>query len=306
MNGKLQKKTALITGGTGFIGSNLARELVSKNWQVHVLARDTSSVDALLEIQASIQIHRLTHNIQNLKNILINVQPTCVFHVASLFLADHQPDQVNELVQSNIAFPALLLEAMRLSGVRNLVNTGTSWQHYENANYNPVNLYAATKQAFEALASYYIEAHGFKICTLKLFDTYGPNDPRPKLISLLWKTALEGKALEMSPGEQVVDFVHIQDVVEAYCRAAELIETQTSRYASYGVSSGKPMKLKDLVMVFERATKLPLPINWGGRPYRTREVMKLWDSYETLPGWSSKIPFEIGILDTDPNRNHKL
>ena len=274
MNDKLQKKTALITGGTGFIGSNLARELVSKNWQVHVLARDTSSVDALLEIQASIQIHRLTHNIQNLKNILINVQPTCVFHVASLFLADHQPDQVNELVQSNIAFPALLLEAMRLSGVRNLVNTGTSWQHYENANYNPVNLYAATKQAFEALASYYIEAHGFKICTLKLFDTYGPNDPRPKLISLLWKTALEGKALEMSPGEQVVDFVHIQDVVEAYCRAAELIETQTSRYASYGVSSGKPMKLKDLVKVFERATKLPLPINWGGRPYRTREVMK--------------------------------
>ena len=108
MNDKLQKKTALITGGTGFIGSNLARELVSKNWQVHVLARDTSSVDALLEIQASIQIHRLTHNIQNLKNILINVQPTCVFHVASLFLADHQPDQVNELVQSNIAFPALL------------------------------------------------------------------------------------------------------------------------------------------------------------------------------------------------------
>lgn len=305
MANQLQKKVALITGGTGFVGSNLARELVSRNWQVHVLIRDNSTLDALHGIQANIQTHRLTNNIENLRAILIGIQPNCVFHVASLFLAQHKPDQINQLIQSNIGFPAQLLEAMQLTGVKHLINTGTSWQHFENFDYNPVNLYAATKQAFEAIANYYIEAHGLKVCTLKLFDTYGPNDPRPKLISLLWKSAREGKALEMSPGDQVVDFVHIQDVVEAYCRAAELIETQTAGHAVYGISSANPMKLRDLVKTFEQATHQNLQITWGGRPYRDREVMNLWNKYQTLPGWTAKIPFETGVLETAPDLDLK-
>lgn len=297
-----QKKIALLTGATGFIGSHLTRKLVKEGWDVHALIRDNSKLDTLQEIQKKIQTHRLTNNVEHLTKILIDVQPTTVFHIASLFLAQHKPDQVSQLIQSNIDFPTQLLEAMQLAGIKQLINTGTSWQHFENSEYNPVNLYAATKQAFEAIANYYVEAHNFKICTLKLFDTYGPNDTRPKLISLLWKAVREGKVLEMSPGEQVIDFVHIEDVVEAYCRAAELIGTQASGHMVYGVSSGNPMKLKDLVTAFEQATNQQLQITWGGRPYRDREVMNTWVNHHTLPGWTPKIPFEIGIRESAPDQ----
>ncbi|VWX32686.1 NAD(P)-dependent oxidoreductase [Limnobacter sp. 130] len=296
-------RVALLTGATGFIGSNLARQLVNHGWHVHVLVRGDSKLDALKDIQTSIHFHQVTENIENLADTLREIQPTCVFHIASLFLAQHTPNQINQLVQSNVNFPTQLLEAMRLAGVKRLINTGTSWQHFENSDYDPVNLYAATKQAFESIIQYYIEAHGLKVCTLKLFDTYGANDPRPKLVALLWKTAREGTTLDMSPGEQLVDLVHIKDVVEAYCRAADLLDTQTTGHVRYGVSSGNPMKLRDLVEAFERATNQRLPINWGGRPYRDREVMRLWRDYQTVPGWRPKIPFEIGILETAPNHN---
>ena len=68
---------------------------------------------------------------------------------------------------------------MKEVGVKILVNTGTSWQHYENKDYSPVNLYAATKQSFEAILQYYVEVASLKAITLKLFETYGLDDPRP-------------------------------------------------------------------------------------------------------------------------------
>ena len=245
--------------------------------------------------------HRAINNAEQLAEILLKVRPHYVFHLASLFLSQHRPDQINELIQSNINFPTVLLEAMRLAGVKSLINTGTSWQHYENSEYNPVNLYAATKQAFDTIIKYYVEAHQFNVCTLKLFDTYGPNDPRPKLISLLYKCAKEGVGIEMSPGEQIVDLVYIDDVVEAYCVAVEVLEKQVKGHKTYGVTSKRPMTLREIVQIFEEITKMPLNVVWGGRPYREREVMRLWDTFETLPFWAPKIPFEIGIEKSTKN-----
>jgi nucleoside-diphosphate-sugar epimerase len=217
-----------------------------------------------------------------------------VFHLASLFLAQHQPQDVDALILSNVLFSTQLAEAMVANGVRHMVNTGTSWQHFDNQDYNPVNLYAATKQAFEDILAYYADAGMLKVVTLALFDTYGPNDPRRKLVALLRDLARTGQALAMSPGEQLIDLVHIDDVVDAFLLAAQRLPSQPTAYARYGVSSGAPMTLRAFVGVFERVAGTSLAIEWGGRPYRPREVMTPWQA-PAMEGWQARIRLEDGL-----------
>jgi nucleoside-diphosphate-sugar epimerase len=298
-----ENQVALVTGGTGFVGSNLIRRLISKGWRVHAIVRPNSDLKELTTCADEISLHVHDGSTEDLLKIMSAVKPDVVFHLVSLFLSGHTPKDVARLIQSNVLFSAQLVEAMNENGIKNLVNTGTSWQHYENKEYNPVNLYAATKQAFEAILQYYIEAKAFKVITLKLFDTYGPNDPRPKLFHLLEKTASTQEPLAMSPGDQLIDLVHIDDVIDAYLLAAKYVQTDAhTGHRKFAVTSGKPIKLKQLVQKYSEVTGKAIPVEWGARPYRPREVMVTWDKGELLPGWISKIQLNEGLSECNKNQ----
>jgi nucleoside-diphosphate-sugar epimerase len=294
------KKNALITGATGYIGSSLAKYLLDQGWRVHIVVRPSSDMSLLQPHIDRVVVHIHDGTSRGMVDVVAKAHPDTVFHLASLFLVQHECEQLDALVSSNILFSTQLVEAMAINGVRSLINTGTSWQYYNGNENRPVNLYAATKTSFESILDYYIDAHGIKVTTLILFDTYGPNDPRQKLISLLWK-ALESQApLAMSPGQQLIDLVHIDDVVRAYHLAAGGLNIQKSLHARYGISSGHPIKLIDLVTKFEKAIGQKLNVSFGARSYRPREVMKVWDGYTALPDWSPRIIFENAILQTRP------
>lgn len=289
-------KVALVTGATGFVGSHLTKRLIKDGWCTHIIVRPQSSLDIISLMKEKITIHIYDGTTENMLDILNKAKPEIVFHLASLFLVEHQSKDIEALIRSNILFGTQLVEAMVANGVYKLINTGTSWQHYNNEDYNPVNLYAATKQAFEAILKFYIEATPLKAITLKLFDTYGPNDPRPKLFNLLKKVTEEQKVLAMSPGEQLIDIVYIDDVVDAFMIAAErLLSGKVDKCEDYAVSSGKPIKLKSLVEAYEKVIAKKLPIKWGGHPYRKREVMSPWNKGKPVPGWNIKISLEEGI-----------
>lgn len=290
-----QMPTAFITGATGFVGSHLARRLVQENWRVHILIRAGSVVPAATEFSQMI-IHKHDGSTSSMISCMSLAEPDVVFHLSSLFLSQHKSHNVDALIQSNILLGSQLLEAMENIGVKLFVNTGTSWQHYNNEDYSPVCLYAATKQAFEAIVDYYVSACGIKAITLKLFDTYGSGDNRPKLFNLLKKHADTGEVLEMSPGEQLLDVVHIDDVINAYLVAASrLLDGKVSAHENYAVTSRKLLSLKEIVAIFSNATKKIVNINWGAREYRFREVMIPWDRGCVIPGWHAKIDLLDGL-----------
>jgi len=287
-------RRALVTGATGYIGSQLVQRLVRDGWEVSIVARQGSSLAVLNSVLPVTSVQRHDGSTGSMIAAVAAARPDIVFHLASHFLAQHKSEDVVALVSSNVLFSTQLAEAMAANGVRYLVNTGTSWQHYENADYNPVNLYAATKQAFENILAYYVEAGLLKATTLALFDTYGPNDPRKKLVTLLRNTATSGEALHMSPGDQVIDLVHIDDVLDAFVLAADQIGAQATPAAHYGISSGETLSLRQFVALFEKVTGKPVPIVWGGRPYREREVMVPWQA-PALAGWTPRIRLEDGL-----------
>ena len=290
-------KRALVTGASGFIGSHLTRRLISDAWDVHVVVRPKTDLYLLSDVADRLTIHRHDGTTQQMVDLLTETRPDTVFHLASLFLASHDHDDVSSLINSNVLFGTQVVEAMVAGGCTKLVNTGTTWQHFESSSYRPVCLYAATKQAFESVLAYYCDAANINVTTLKLPDTYGEGDPRRKLIQLLASAARTGSTLEMSAGEQLIDIVHVDDVVEAYLAAVRLLDSGQRGHTSYQVSSGKPLDLRSLVAAYELANATKVPVRWGARDYRDREVMTPWDEGEPIPGWHPRVPLNEGLCN---------
>jgi nucleoside-diphosphate-sugar epimerase len=292
-------RTALVTGATGYIGSHVARRLAARGWTVHAVARPNSSLKLLRESIDRIEVHRHDGSTEHLIAIVGRSAPDVVFHLAAVSTVRHTPGLIVPMLQSNVVFGTQLLEAMTAHGVSRLINTGTYSQHYDNREYGPSSLYDATKQAFRTILQYYAETTPLHSITLELFDNYGPGDPRPKIMSLLQRTAREGETLAMTPGEQLIDLVYIDDVAEAYALAAErLLSGDAGKDETFAVSSGRPIRLRELVRVYERVTGCRLSIEWGGRPYRMREIMVPWNKGKPLPGWKPAVSLEEGIRRT--------
>lgn len=292
----LDPGTAVVTGSTGYIGFHLCSRLLEAGWKVHAIRRQTSRVETLSP-SSGLVVHTYDGSFASLDAALQSAQPDVVFHLASLFLAQHQPDDIFPLINSNIVFGTQLLEAMVARKVYRLVNTGTYWQNYENQPYSPACLYAATKQAFEAILVYYSETTPLVAATLRLFDIYGPGDTRPKLFNVLRQAMNAGRQLAMSPGGQLMDLVYIDDVVDAFLRAASYLASPfCEKIAVYAVSSGEPIPLREVVATYCRIVGRDLSILWGQRPYRTREVMIPWNNGDAVPGWVPKIGLREGIM----------
>ncbi|MDO9568060.1 MAG: NAD(P)-dependent oxidoreductase [Hydrogenophaga sp.] len=280
---------ALITGATGYVGSKLSQRLLANGWQVDVLVR-TAGRPLPESLAHLVGQHTYDGSAQSALDAVAATKPDVVFHLASMVIAEHNSDQITDLINSNLLFGTHLAEACVRNGVLRFINTGTYWQHYRSEGYDPVCLYAATKQAFEDILDFYADAFGLRVITLKLFDTYGPDDPRPKLVNLLVKALHSGEALGMSPGEQVLDLVHIDDVTNAFLVGAQqlLNGTAYTPHKRYAVSSGAPLSVRQLVALMEQVSGKTIQVTFGVRPYRSREVMMPWQGGFLLPGWVSK------------------
>jgi nucleoside-diphosphate-sugar epimerase len=268
---------ALLTGATGFVGQNLQRHLLAKGWQIESISRADSPSD--------------------MDRKMAEFKPDLVIHLATLFIAEHKAEEIPGLIQSNVTFGTQVVDSMVRHGVKHFLNTGTLWQYFGGDREVPSSLYAATKTAFESILKFYVSAHQLKAMTLMLSDTYGPKDPRAKLLPKLLSMAGTDQRLQMSPGEQKVDWTFITDIVEAFEVASiRLISGhETQNFAKYTVTSGELLSLKDSVAVCEKVLGKKIQIEFGARPYRQREIMEPSRLDPQLPGWAPKFNLERGI-----------
>jgi len=277
-----------MTGATGFIGSALHQHLISQDKQITVITRPGSTRTTLPSANIT-----WTGDTAQLVQEVARVQPEVVFHLATNFIAHHETSDIPGLIDSNVTFGTAVLEASWKSGAR-VVITGTAWQHFEGAVYHPVSLYAATKQALLDIAVFY--AHeGLDVRELTLFDTYGPNDPRRKLVPLLLKAAATGASLDMSSGDQLIDLLYVTDVVKALLQTAQLPASDTPSVQRFVARGGSPLTIRDLAGVIEETTSRRIMMNWGRRPDRPKEMRTNWEYGRPLPSWSPSIDLHEGI-----------
>lgn len=263
----------LVTGATGFVGQHLLPYLEKQGHEVYALVRPSTDGSKVY----TNHLYVFEDDIEHLASYLLENHVDGIIHLASLYIAEHKPEDIKNIVTSNVYLGTAVMEAAVKAGVKWFLNTGTIWQNYNvepySDTYCPVNLYAASKQAFMDMAKYYTEVSDIKFCTLKLCDTYGANDTRRKIFALFEQIAKTGECLKMSPGEQKLDIVHIDNVVRDFEALAEKLDNGEQLREEYVVSSGRQKSLKEIAKQYEIDHQVILNIEWGGRPYRKREVM---------------------------------
>lgn len=272
----------LVTGATGFVGRHLVRRLVAEGAGVTALVRDPASS----RLPAGVTPVAIPDDPADLVDAVKQAQPDICLHLATHFVAQHTLDDVGPLVAANVGFGMRLAEALVAAGSVPLIDTGTVWQHLGGERFRPANVYAATKQAFADI----LAAYPLPVARLTLTDTYGPDDPRPKLVPALVRAARTGEALAMGSGQQLVDLVHVDDVIDAFLQLAGDFEP-----ATFVVSSGLPVTVRDLVDIASLAAGRPLPVRWGARAERAVDAEAPRSPDPTLPGWQPRVDLITGL-----------
>jgi nucleoside-diphosphate-sugar epimerase len=284
-------KTALVTGVNGFIGGHLVEHLQAGDWKVAgVVHRNRARAERIL---ASDQLYGAPQTTAEAVDLLNRVQPEAIFHLASA-TASETPADIDQLLATNINLGAALLEASTRRTVKpRFIMAGSFWEFSDGATYTPNTLYAATKHCLHDLLVYYRERHELHAVSLVLFDTYGPDDPRNKLWNQLTR-AEAGSAFDLTAGEQLVELVHVRDVVSAFTRAAELLSDSQLAESAYAVRSAARGSLRSIVEAIRKLTGKDIHLDWGARQYRSTEIFAPW-SGPLLPGWTPHVTLQEGI-----------
>jgi nucleoside-diphosphate-sugar epimerase len=277
-------KRVLVSGATGFIGSEVIKRLIELNAEVSVITR-TKPASQNVNWMSVMDTDFFPYQ------EIAEFNPEVVIHLATQFQSSHLPSDIKGLIQSNIELGTNLLESANEAGAV-FVNINSAWQHFESQQYSPVSLYAATKQAFVDIAQYYGET-GLDLRNLTLYDTYGPSDRRNKLIGQLLNAASSNERLDMGSGDQLINLLFVSDVVEAILRIAVLPPTLLIQ--NYVVRAENSVSIRELVSEIEKVTKDKLNVNWGARQPRTREMTSDWVFGELLPGWQQHVELMAGL-----------
>jgi nucleoside-diphosphate-sugar epimerase len=283
----MKQPNTFITGGSGFLGQSLIKRLVKSGGRVHCLTRQHISVD-----NQECTFHFYDGTYSSVHRALKESKATQVYHLASAIVREHNPEDLNRLMDANILLGTQLLEAMSRLGASKIVNTGTYWQFDDRKTYRPKNLYAATKKAFQDILEYYCQRNRISALTLIVFDTYGPGDNRDKVIPYLINCSKNGTVAHLKSKQQLLNLVHICDAVDGLIKGMSL--PRPNRQEMFLLNHKNYITLEEVVSRLEETSLGPIKVEWSIRNQPANLLNTEWD-IPTLPEWHPKFLFPEGI-----------
>lgn len=289
----------LITGATGFVGRNLMPKIIEGGHDILAIVIDPELFQKLYGSSAD-YYHYNSDNHNGLVNKISIFQPEIVIHLASYITSSDSFQDLSMLIKANIVFLTEILDALKQSPPELFINTGTFAEYFSNdMELDPAYLYSAAKTAARSFLKYYSEAYNFKFLNVIPFSIYGPNDSQKKLMDYLIDAIESPIPVDFTAGEQILDFIHVDDVAEAYIALLKNHNPLVNNEIFF-VGTGKGISIRELAGMIEKISCKKLNINWGGRKYRKRDIMNavapLKNNNSNI-GWKPCIDINSGIRD---------
>jgi UDP-glucose 4-epimerase len=292
-------KKAVVTGGAGFIGSNLVAALCEVGWETHIIDRDPSYRRETLNKNAI--LHEL--DVRNIDDIVpIMEDADVVFHMAAVPRVPYSIEFPVESTEQNVLGTVAVLDASVKAKVRRFVYSASGSAYgaqeiiplREDMPANPVNPYGLQKYVGELFVKMWSELYGIQTVSLRYFNVYGPGmDPNGAYALVVGKFLLakqnEQPLTIYGDGTVTRDFTHVFDVARANILAAESPNVGHGEVINIG--TGHATTIKDLAEMF------------GGEIVYAPPRIEAHDSCadnnraKQLLGWEPTILIEDGIAE---------
>lgn len=309
MSFNFSQHTALVTGGAGFIGSNLAEKLLQAGAKVRIIDNFSTGKKINLESIAS-RVEVVEGDIRNrdtVRKALAGVN--VIFHIAALPSVPRSMKEPYPSCDINIMGSLSLFEEARLAGIKRIVFSSSSSVYGETAELpkaehftpSPLSPYAVGKLATEYLASVFSKSYGMDIVCLRYFNVFGPRqDPEsdyaaviPRFIKLM----LEKKSpVIYGDGQQTRDFTFVDDVVSANMLAAQ---AKNVAGAVINIAGGTPKSVNELCGILAKIAGVNVTPKY--EPARPGDILHSYAEVtraKTLLGWTPNFSLEAGLRKT--------
>lgn len=295
----------LVTGGAGFIGSNLADALINDGHKVTIV--DDLSTGRMENIPAKAEFHKVDISSPVIEKIFETGKFDLVFHLAAQM--DVRKSVQNPIFDAgiNILGGINLLQASVKHGVKKIIFSSTGGAIYGEQDYfpadekhpaNPISPYGISKLAFEKYLYYFMVEHKLPYIALRYANVYGPRQNEKGeagVVAIFCSRLLEGeKAVVHGDGLQTRDFVYVDDVVKS-----NLLAMKHDKNGCFNVGTGLETDINTIFEKVKGATgSTQERINGPGMPGEQRRSVISYDLIKKEMGWSPSVTLDDGIQKT--------
>lgn len=298
MSRSLTGSRVLVTGAGGFLGTHMCQRLLAEHAEVHAVSRSSRQVrDAegwqwwQCDAADATAIHKL----------VAQLKPDVVFHFGGLVTAAPDLHLVLPTFHTLLASTVNILKAVTdvgsgrvvLAGSLEEPLSGTADAHAPV----PTSPYAMAKLAATGYGKMFAQLYGTPVVNLRTFMTYGPAQKPTKVIPYTILSLLRGVAPELSSGRQVLDWVYVGDVIDAFMAAASCTVADGR---TLDVGSGTAVSLRELADRVARLVNPSIAPRYGARPDRPYAPIRVADTATTTAalGWRPTTSLERGLACT--------
>jgi nucleoside-diphosphate-sugar epimerase len=259
----------LVTGASGFVGSHIARLLVREGLEVHAIVRERSSLTRVADIADELRlVHADLLDTGEVERHVVRLEPELCIHAAWYAVPGKYLDADENAPL--VAATAALGSALARAGCSRLVGVGTCYEYdtrvgtlSESAPTRPLSVYAASKFAAFLLLEQVGARAGMDVAWTRLFYQYGPFEDERRLVPAVISVLLQGQEARVTRGEQIRDFLHVEDVAAAVWAVARSGVT-----GAVNVGSGEPITVRGLVEMIGSIVGRPDLLAFGALPDR--------------------------------------
>ena len=300
----------IVTGGAGFIGSNLVDRLVNDGYKVIVIDNESSECNEQFYYNDKAEYHKLdVENYDAIQPLFKNVK--YVFHLAAEARIQPTLDRPVKSCMTNFIGTCNVLEASRRNNVKRVMYSSTSSAYglknsiplIETMDRDCLNPYSVTKVAAEDLCKMYYSLYGLESVIFRYFNVYGERQPLKgqyaPVVGLFLEMKKAGKAMTVvGDGKQTRDYTYVGDVVEANILASKT-ENKSALAEVYNVGTGTNHSVLDLVDLID-GDHVHIPARDGEARDTKADIGKImldldWYPQETIENWIANYKKEYNI-----------
>lgn len=289
---------SLVTGGAGFIGSNMVDRLLAEGHEVLCVDNESAESNDSFHWNPSAENHKVDiRDMENMKSLFVGVD--YVFHMAAESRIMQTMNNPVRAAETNVVGTATVLQCARESGCRRVIYSSTSSAYGNNPAPNSedmspdcLNPYSASKYAGEMFCRNYTELFGLETVVLRYFNVYGKRHPEKgqyaPVMAIFARQRRSGQSLTVvGDGLQRRDFVNVKDAVDANFRAATQTIPEALLGTVFNVGTGKNYSILEVAKwIGDDIEFIP------ARPGEMRETLADNSKAKSVLGWGPTVDLE--------------